>query len=75
MFSLVSQKSSLQPKTFSEHVGRVYYTKNSDEEEKDAKECFKWWRLGMVSVYGLFVIPAELTHIDTVYKPHKKNTI
>ncbi|XP_016416987.1 deoxynucleoside triphosphate triphosphohydrolase SAMHD1-like [Sinocyclocheilus rhinocerous] len=39
--------SSLLPKKFSEHVGRVYYTKNSDEEEMDAKECFKWWRLGM----------------------------
>ncbi|XP_052402820.1 uncharacterized protein LOC127949494 isoform X2 [Carassius gibelio] len=38
--------SSLLPKTFSEQVGRVYYTKNSDEEEKDAKDCFIWWRLG-----------------------------
>ncbi|XP_052402723.1 uncharacterized protein LOC127949450 [Carassius gibelio] len=38
--------SSLLPKKFSEHVGRVYYTKNSDEEEKDAKDCFIWWRLG-----------------------------
>ncbi|XP_050956874.1 deoxynucleoside triphosphate triphosphohydrolase SAMHD1-like [Labeo rohita] len=38
--------SSLLPEEFTEYVGRVYYTKNSDEEEKDAKECFKWWRLG-----------------------------
>ncbi|KAF4119220.1 hypothetical protein G5714_001271 [Onychostoma macrolepis] len=36
--------SSLLPEAFTEHVGRVYYTKNSDEEEKDAKECFHWWR-------------------------------
>ncbi|XP_059411053.1 beta/gamma crystallin domain-containing protein 1-like [Carassius carassius] len=38
--------SSLLPKKFREQVGRVYYTKNSDEEEKDAKECFIWWCLG-----------------------------
>ncbi|XP_050959764.1 uncharacterized protein LOC127161159 [Labeo rohita] len=44
------EESSLQPKKFSEHVGRVYYTKNSDEEEKDAKECFRWWRLGMCAI-------------------------
>ncbi|KAF4118055.1 hypothetical protein G5714_000106 [Onychostoma macrolepis] len=37
------QVSSLLPEAFTEHVGRVYYTKNSDEEE-DAKECFHWWR-------------------------------
>ncbi|KAL0153501.1 hypothetical protein M9458_051115, partial [Cirrhinus mrigala] len=42
--------SSLLPKKFSEHVGRVYYTKNSEEEEKDAKDCFKWWRLGMCAI-------------------------
>ncbi|XP_067266172.1 uncharacterized protein [Chanodichthys erythropterus] len=36
--------SSLLPEEFTEYVGRVYYTKNSDEEEKDAKECFDWWR-------------------------------
>ncbi|XP_058638825.1 uncharacterized protein LOC131544542 isoform X1 [Onychostoma macrolepis] len=42
--------SSLLPEEFTEYVGRVYYTKNSDEEEKDAKECFKWWRLGMYKI-------------------------
>ncbi|XP_016398944.1 uncharacterized protein LOC107732182 [Sinocyclocheilus rhinocerous] len=42
--------SSLLLEEFTEYVGRVYYTKNSDEEEKDAKECFKWWRLGMVKI-------------------------
>ncbi|XDV21778.1 hypothetical protein PO909_026798 [Leuciscus waleckii] len=36
--------SSLLPEEFTEYVGRVYYTKNSDEEEKDARECFDWWR-------------------------------
>ncbi|XP_042571951.1 deoxynucleoside triphosphate triphosphohydrolase SAMHD1-like [Cyprinus carpio] len=35
--------SSLLPEEFTEYVGRVYYTKNSEEEEKDAKECFGWW--------------------------------
>ncbi|XP_056088607.1 deoxynucleoside triphosphate triphosphohydrolase SAMHD1-like [Rhinichthys klamathensis goyatoka] len=34
--------SSLMPEAFTEYVGRVYYTESSDEEEKDAKECFKW---------------------------------
>ncbi|XDV16811.1 hypothetical protein PO909_016347, partial [Leuciscus waleckii] len=45
--------SSLLPEKFTERVGRVNYTKNSDEEEKDAKECFKWWRLGkcVIQVY------------------------
>ncbi|XDV16818.1 hypothetical protein PO909_016352, partial [Leuciscus waleckii] len=45
--------SSLLPEEFTERVGRVNYTKNSDEEEKDAKECFKWWRLGkcVIQVY------------------------
>ncbi|XP_067260586.1 deoxynucleoside triphosphate triphosphohydrolase SAMHD1-like isoform X2 [Chanodichthys erythropterus] len=38
--------SSLLPEEFTEYVGRVYYTKKSDEEERDAKECFKWWRRG-----------------------------
>uniref|UniRef100_A0A8C1Z7U4 Deoxynucleoside triphosphate triphosphohydrolase SAMHD1 n=1 Tax=Cyprinus carpio TaxID=7962 RepID=A0A8C1Z7U4_CYPCA len=38
--------SSLLPEEFTEYVGRVYYTKNSVEEEMDAKECFKWWCLG-----------------------------
>ncbi|KAK2909489.1 hypothetical protein Q8A67_005326 [Cirrhinus molitorella] len=42
--------SSLLPKKFTELVGRVYYTKNSDEEEKAAKECFKWWQLGMCAI-------------------------
>uniref|UniRef100_A0A8C1LS65 Beta/gamma crystallin 'Greek key' domain-containing protein n=1 Tax=Cyprinus carpio TaxID=7962 RepID=A0A8C1LS65_CYPCA len=36
--------SSLLPEEFTEYVGRVYYTNNSEEEEKDAKECFGWWR-------------------------------
>ncbi|XP_016428874.1 deoxynucleoside triphosphate triphosphohydrolase SAMHD1-like, partial [Sinocyclocheilus rhinocerous] len=35
--------SSLLPEKFTEYV-RVYYTKNSDEEEKDANNCFGWWR-------------------------------
>uniref|UniRef100_A0A9J7Y9E0 HD domain-containing protein n=1 Tax=Cyprinus carpio carpio TaxID=630221 RepID=A0A9J7Y9E0_CYPCA len=39
------EKSSLLPEEFTEYVGRVYYTKKSDEEERDAKECFRWWRL------------------------------
>ncbi|XP_048051508.1 deoxynucleoside triphosphate triphosphohydrolase SAMHD1-like [Megalobrama amblycephala] len=38
--------SSLLPEEFTEYVGRVYCTKNSEEEERDAKECFKWWRRG-----------------------------
>ncbi|XP_016333383.1 deoxynucleoside triphosphate triphosphohydrolase SAMHD1-like [Sinocyclocheilus anshuiensis] len=37
--------SSLLPEEFTEYVGRVYYTKKSDEEERDSKECFRWWRL------------------------------
>ncbi|KAK2909491.1 hypothetical protein Q8A67_005328 [Cirrhinus molitorella] len=41
--------SSLLPKKFTELVGRVYYTKNSDEELKAAKDCFKWWKSGKVS--------------------------
>ncbi|XP_067298513.1 deoxynucleoside triphosphate triphosphohydrolase SAMHD1-like [Pseudorasbora parva] len=45
------ERSSLLPEEFTEYVGRVYYTKNSDEEEKDAKECFKWWRLGMIQLF------------------------
>ncbi|XP_067260330.1 deoxynucleoside triphosphate triphosphohydrolase SAMHD1-like [Chanodichthys erythropterus] len=45
--------SSLLPEEFTEYVGRIYYTKNSDEEERDAKECFKWWRRGecVIQVY------------------------
>ncbi|XP_073697759.1 deoxynucleoside triphosphate triphosphohydrolase SAMHD1-like [Garra rufa] len=35
--------SSLLPEEFTEYVVRIYYTKNSDEEEKDAKKCFDWW--------------------------------
>ncbi|XDV16827.1 hypothetical protein PO909_016359 [Leuciscus waleckii] len=42
--------SSLMPEKFTEYVGRVYYRKNSDEEEKDAKECFKWWCLGKCAI-------------------------
>ncbi len=53
LISHVSQISSLLPKEFIEYVGRVYYTKKSGEEEMDAKECFDWWRRGMVSVYML----------------------
>ncbi|XP_039502793.1 uncharacterized protein LOC120458985 [Pimephales promelas] len=44
--------SSLMPEKFTEYVGRVNYTKNSDEEEKDAKECFKWWRECVIQVYN-----------------------
>jgi len=43
---------------FTEYVGRVNYTKNSDEEEKDAKECFKWWREVCVHI---FIIHAEFS--------------
>ncbi|CAM4454471.1 unnamed protein product [Leuciscus chuanchicus] len=39
--------SSLLPEEFTEYVGRVNYRKNSGEQ-KDAKECFKWWCLGKV---------------------------
>ncbi|RXN27968.1 deoxynucleoside triphosphate triphosphohydrolase SAMHD1-like protein [Labeo rohita] len=35
--------SSLLPEEFTEYVCRIYHTKNSDEEEKDTKECFDWW--------------------------------
>ncbi|KAL0151867.1 hypothetical protein M9458_052868, partial [Cirrhinus mrigala] len=42
--------SSLLPEEFTEYVGRVYYTKNSDEEEKDAKMCFDWWCRGMCEI-------------------------
>ncbi|KAL0151837.1 hypothetical protein M9458_052838, partial [Cirrhinus mrigala] len=42
--------SSLLPEEFTEYVVRVYYTKNSDEEEKDAKECFDWWCRGMCEI-------------------------
>ncbi|XP_039502783.1 uncharacterized protein LOC120458974 [Pimephales promelas] len=44
--------SSLMSEKFTEYVGRVNYTKNSDEEEKDAKECFKWWRECVIQVYN-----------------------
>ncbi|KAL1281475.1 hypothetical protein QQF64_000278 [Cirrhinus molitorella] len=37
------EASSLLPEEFTEYVCRIYHTKNSDEEERDAKECFDWW--------------------------------
>ncbi|XP_059407404.1 deoxynucleoside triphosphate triphosphohydrolase SAMHD1-like [Carassius carassius] len=51
--------SSLLPKESTEYVGRVYYTKKSDEEERDAKECFRWWRLREDGVCMILVFDQE----------------
>ncbi|XP_026137198.1 uncharacterized protein LOC113114400 isoform X2 [Carassius auratus] len=51
--------SSLLPEEFTEYVGRVYYTKQSDEEERDAKECFRWWRLREDGVCMILVFNQE----------------
>ncbi|XP_042621269.1 gamma-crystallin S-like [Cyprinus carpio] len=53
------EKSSLLPEEYTEYVGRVYYTKKSDKEERDAKECFRWWRLSKDRMCMILVFDQE----------------